>query len=118
MGTPKIPRGGLIREAATLVSGNVLAQAITLVAYFVLTRIYPPEDYGLFNIVYSYIEVFIIFSTCKYELAIVVADDEREAAAVTRFGNFAPSAQRATSAKCGALLPVSAVPHLLNQCQL
>ena len=85
MGTPKIPRGGLIREAATLVSGNVLAQAITLVAYFVLTRIYPPEDYGLFNIFYSYIEVFIIFSTCKYELAIVVADDEREAAAVTRF---------------------------------
>ena len=75
----------LVREAATLVSGNVLAQAITLVAYFVLTRIYTPDDYGLFNIFYSYIEVLIIFSTCKYELAIVVADDEREAAAVSRF---------------------------------
>ena len=85
MGTPKIPRGGLIREAATLVSGNVLAQVITLAAYFVLTRIYTPDDYGLFNIFYSYIEVLIIFSTCKYELAVVVADDEREAAAVARF---------------------------------
>lgn len=75
----------LIKEAATLVSGNVLAQVITLAAYFVLTRIYTPDDYGLFNIFYSYIEVLIIFSTCKYELAVVVADDEREAAAVSRF---------------------------------
>ncbi len=75
----------LVREAATLVSGNMLAQVITLAAYFVLTRIYTPDDYGLFNIFYSYIEVLIIFSTCKYELAIVVADDEREAAAVSRF---------------------------------
>lgn len=76
---------GIVGEAATLVSGNVLAQVITLLAYFVLTRIYTPDDYGLFNIFYSYIEVLIIFSTCKYELAIVVADDEREASAVARF---------------------------------
>lgn len=68
-----------------MVSGNVLAQVITLLAYFVLTRIYTPEDYGLFNIFYSYIEVLVIFSTCKYELAIVVADDEHEASAVARF---------------------------------
>ena len=76
---------GIVGEAATLVSGNVLAQVITLLAYFVLTRIYTPDDYGLFNIFYSYIEVLIIFSTCKYELAIVVADDEHEASAVARF---------------------------------
>ncbi len=76
---------GIVGEAATLVSGNVLAQVITLLAYFVLTRIYTPDDYGLFNIFYSYIEVLIIFSTCKYELAIVVADDEREASAVAHF---------------------------------
>lgn len=76
---------GIVGEAATLVSGNVLAQVITLVAYFMLTRIYTPDDYGLFNIFYSYIEVLIIFSTCKYELAIVVADDEHEASAVAKF---------------------------------
>ncbi len=76
---------GILREAATLVSGNILAQLIALAAYFVLTRIYSPDDYGLFNIFYSYIEVLIILSTCKYELAVVVADDDREAAAVSRF---------------------------------
>lgn len=78
-------RGGLAREAATLMGGNMLAQALAVGAYFILTRIYTPDDYGLFNIFYSYIEVLVIASTCKYELATVVADNEREAAAVTRF---------------------------------
>ena len=63
----------------------MLAQLIALASYFLLTRIYSPDDYGLFNIFYSYIEVLLIVSTCKYELSIVVADDEREAAAVSRF---------------------------------
>ena len=76
---------GIARETATLMGGNVLAQAISLAAYFLLTRIYSPADYGLFNIFYSYIEVLVIASTCKYELATVVADDDREAAAVARF---------------------------------
>lgn len=78
-------RTGIVGEATTLAGGKILAQAISLVAYFALTRLFSPDDYGLFNIFYSYIEVLIILSTCKYELASVVASDEKEAAAVTRF---------------------------------
>lgn len=78
-------RNGIVKDTATLMGGNVLAQAIALAAYFVLTRIYSPADYGLFNIFYSYIEVLVIVSTCKYELAAVVAGSDREAAAVSRF---------------------------------
>lgn len=76
---------GIAGEAATLVGGNVLAQAIALLAYLALTRIFSPSDYALFNIFYSYIEVLIILSTCKYELAVVVAYDETECVAVSRF---------------------------------
>lgn len=75
----------MAREAATLMGGNVVAQAIAMLAYLALTRIYIPEDFALFNIFYSYIEVLIIFSTCKYELAVVVASDEAESAAMARF---------------------------------
>lgn len=75
----------LVREAATVVSGNVLAQVISMLAYLVLTRIFSPSDYALFNIFYSYIEVLVILSTCKYELAVVVAHDDRETSAVMRF---------------------------------
>lgn len=78
-------RQSIVGEAVTLAGGKVIAQIISLVAYFVLTRLFSPDDYGLFNIFYSYIEVLIILSTCKYELAVVVASDIREAAAVSRF---------------------------------
>ena len=79
---------GIVGEAATLVSGNVLAQVISVLAYLLLTRIFSPSDFALFNIFYSYIEVLIIFSTCKYELAVMVADDEAESAAMARLRNF------------------------------
>ena len=80
-----IQHSKLAREAATLVSGNVLAQIISLAAYFALTRIFSSEDYGLYAIFYSYIEVLIILSTCKYELAIVAADSDHEANTLARF---------------------------------
>ena len=75
----------IVREMGTLLSGNVLAQIISLAAYFALTRIFSAEDYGLYSIFYSYIEVLIILSTCKYELAIVAADTDSEAQAMARF---------------------------------
>ena len=75
----------VIHEMGTLLSGNVLAQVISLAAYFALTRIFSTEDYGLYSIFYSYIEVLIILSTCKYELAVVAADTDREAATMARF---------------------------------
>ena len=78
-------RSPIVREMGTLLSGNVLAQVISLVAYFALTRIFSTEDYGLYAIFYSYIEVLIILSTCKYELAVVAADSDREASAVARY---------------------------------
>ena len=48
-----IRESALAREAATLASGNILAQAISMLAYLILTRIYSPSDYALFNIFYS-----------------------------------------------------------------
>ncbi len=75
----------IVKEMGTLLSGNVLAQVISLAAYFALTRIFSAEDYGLYSIFYSYIEVLIILSTCKYELAIVAADTDSEAQAMARF---------------------------------
>lgn len=80
-----IMKSRLLKPLATLLSGSFLAQGITLVSYLLLTRIYSPADFGVFNIFYSYIEILIIISTCKYELAPVIADSDREASAISRF---------------------------------
>lgn len=78
----KLPK--IVKDGMTLIGGNVWAQVIAFVAYLVLGRLYSPEDFAAFNIFYSYIEVLIILSTCKYELSVVVAKDGREAMAAAR----------------------------------
>lgn len=102
-----------VRNSGTLLSGSVVAQGITFVAYLLLSRLYLPADFGLYNIFYSYIEVLIILSTCKYEMAIVKADSEAEAAALTRFSlrlNAVVSALILAAAVALSLLRVEAVP--------
>lgn len=74
----------LVKDGTKLISGNVWGQAIAFLAYLILTRLYSPDDFTLYSLFYSYIEVFIILSTCKYELAIVAVGSEQEAAALTR----------------------------------
>lgn len=80
----KILNRSLVKDSAALLSSNAWAQAISFGAYLLLTRLFSSEEFGLYNIFYSYIEIFIILSTCKYELSIVVASDNREAAAITK----------------------------------
>ncbi|MBR6441858.1 MAG: oligosaccharide flippase family protein [Bacteroidales bacterium] len=78
----RIPR--FIKDSGTLVSGQVAAQLIAFAAYPLLTRLFTPADFGLYNVFYSYIEVFIILSTGKYELSIVAAKSDAEAYAIAR----------------------------------
>ena len=107
----KLKKSSFIRDGVTLVSGNVWAQAIAFVSYLVLSRLFSPEDFGLYNIFYSYIEVLVIVSTCKYELAIVLADNDREAAAVGRL------ALRLNTIISVILLTVLLVLILLGRCE-
>ena len=75
----------IVKDSATLIGGNVWAQGISLLAYVLLARLFTPDQFGIYNVFYSYIEVLIILSTCKYEMATVRADSDREAVAVSRF---------------------------------
>ncbi len=102
-----------IKNSGTLLSGSVIAQGIAFAAYLLLSRLFTPEDFGLYNIFYSYIEVLIILSTCKYEMAIVKADTDADAAALTRFSlrlNAVISVVLLTVALLLTLLPVNLVP--------
>ena len=73
-----------IKDSGTLLWGNLVAQGIAFVAYIVLLRLFTPEDFGLCNVFFSYTEVLIILSTCKYEMAVVKADNDNEAETLVR----------------------------------
>lgn len=80
----KIIETRFFRDGATLLGGNLWAQGIAFAAYFLIVRLYSSQDIGLYNIFYSYIEVLIVLSTCRYEQACVIAPTDGEAVAVGR----------------------------------
>ena len=70
------------RNVGKLLSANVIAQAIGILIYPLLTRMYSPEDFGLLNLFSSIGGVLIILSTLEWYNAIVLPKREEEARAI------------------------------------
>lgn len=79
-------RSAGVRNFAKLLSANVVAQAIGLVVYPILTRMYAPDDFGLLNLFLSISGVLVILATAEYQYAIVLPKDDRQARAVVHVG--------------------------------
>lgn len=60
------------RNVLTLMTGTTVAQAIPLAITPILTRIYAPEDFGLFALYLSISFILASFITGRYEVAIMV----------------------------------------------
>ena len=57
-----------------------MAQAITILFSPILTRIFTPEEFGIFYLFSALADILVIFATGRYELAILIPEDETEAA--------------------------------------
>lgn len=77
-----------LKNVFTLVSATGIAQLISLGIYPVLTRIYTPEEHGLFSLYMSVVAVTAIISTGKYELSIMIPKKEKDGAGLTVLGIF------------------------------
>ncbi len=74
----KIWQNDFFKNVATLISGTTLAQVFSMLIYVVLSRIYTEEDFGVFGLYMNILNITIIFSTAKYELAILLPKSDRE----------------------------------------
>ena len=74
----------IYRNIGKLFSANVIAQAIGLLVYPLLTRMYSPEDFGLLNLLLSIGSVLVLLSTSEYQTAILLPSKEKEAAGISR----------------------------------
>ena len=63
------------RNVLTLVTGTTLAQAIPVLISPILTRLYSPEDFGVYAIYFSVLMITSVVATGKYEMAIVLPKD-------------------------------------------
>jgi len=66
------------KNVATLISGTTIAQAFSVIIYIFLSRIYTEEDFGVFGLYMNILNITIMFSTGKYELAILLPKSDRE----------------------------------------
>jgi O-antigen/teichoic acid export membrane protein len=70
------------RNVGKLLSANIIAQVIGFLIYPILTRMYAPEDFGLFNLFTSIVGVLTILATAEYQYAIVLPKEQDKARAI------------------------------------
>ncbi|MEA2607581.1 MAG: hypothetical protein QOI00_2338, partial [Chloroflexota bacterium] len=74
--------GDFTRGTIKIVAGTGAAQAISVVAAPVLTRLYSPSDYGIFAVATSLLAVLVSITCLRYEFAIPLPEDDDIAANV------------------------------------
>lgn len=71
-----------ITNVLKLVSGSVTAQILGILLIPIVTRIYNPSDFGIFQIFMSISGILVIVSTFSYQFAIMLPKTEEDAANV------------------------------------
>ena len=72
----------MVRNAGKLLSANVIAQAIGILVYPLLTRMYAPEDFALLSLFTSIAGVLVLVATAEYQYAIVLPKSDEHARAL------------------------------------
>lgn len=74
-----IPQSRYARNVITLMTGTGLAQAIPIAISPILTRLYTPEDFGIFAMFMAIASIASVLVTGRYELAIMLPKSDRDA---------------------------------------
>lgn len=74
----------ILKHAAWVSGSTALAQAVTLLATPLLTRLYAPEVFGAVGVFFSLLALLLPLATFSFALAIVPAETADEASGLTR----------------------------------
>lgn len=81
MTAPKLnQRSSFFSNVLKLVSGTTLAQLITIFTAPIITRLFAPDDFGVLNVFTSLISIISIVICLRYEYAIMLPEDDGDAA--------------------------------------
>ena len=73
------PKSEFSRNVLTLMTGTTIAQAIPIAISPILTRIYTPEDFGLFALFLAITNIIGSVANGRYELAIMLPEEDEDA---------------------------------------
>ncbi|MGI6555348.1 MAG: lipopolysaccharide biosynthesis protein [Bacillota bacterium] len=72
--------GSFTRNVLTLMTGTTFSQALLVLVAPILTRIYSPENFGVYALYTSILSIIAVMSCLRYEHAIVLPEKEKDAA--------------------------------------
>ena len=76
---PKFKLSDFSQNVVTLISGTGIAQLLPIAVSPFLTRIYNPDEFGVFAVFISFVMIFSTVTTGRYELAIVLPKLDKNA---------------------------------------
>jgi len=80
------PKSEFSRNVLTLMTGTTIAQAIPIAISPIVTRIYTPEDFGIFALFIAIITIFGSIANGRYELAIMLPKKDEDAINIFALG--------------------------------
>jgi O-antigen/teichoic acid export membrane protein len=75
-----LPKKGFSRGVAVIAGGTAIGQLVNVVASPILTRLYLPQDFGVFAIFSSYLGILSVAASYRYEMAIPLPTTDSDAA--------------------------------------
>ncbi|MCK9472257.1 oligosaccharide flippase family protein [Sulfurimonas sp.] len=73
------PKSEFSKNVLTLMTGTTIAQAIPIAISPILTRIYTPEDFGVFALYVAIASILSVIATGRYEMAIMLPKKDEDA---------------------------------------
>jgi O-antigen/teichoic acid export membrane protein len=73
----KLKNNIFFQNIAVVAGGNVTAKLIGIIAAPIITRLYTPEDYGIFSVFLSVVGVVGSLATLRYAVTIPIAKEEK-----------------------------------------
>lgn len=80
------PKSEFSRNVLTLMTGTTIAQGIPIAISPILTRIYTPEDFGVFALFVAMASIFGSIASGRYELAIMLPKKDEDALNIVALG--------------------------------
>lgn len=80
------PKSEFSRNVLTLMTGTTIAQAVPVAISPILTRLYTPAEFGVFALFVSITSIFAAIANGRYELAIMLPDEDSDALNIAALG--------------------------------
>ena len=80
------PKSDFSRNVITLMTGTTIAQSIPIATSPILTRIYTPEDFGVFALFIAITSILATIANGRYELAIMLPKKDEDAINIFALG--------------------------------